>query len=67
MDGQNLLDSFQLNDDTVIDEHIQPQAGIQEQVVVDDRQGQLPRSFQSSSFNFMRQTDLVNTFEQTWP
>jgi len=66
MDWQQNLDSFDLDDQRLVDEHIQTQSRIDSQTFKIDGEQDLTFDQKSPSSYRMRQAFLVNALEQSW-
>ena len=64
MHRQQVIRRFDFNHKTVVNHHVEPQAGIEPQPVVDHRQRNLPTNMPASLLQFMRQAQLVHALEQ---
>ena len=65
MDRENGADGLHLDDDFVVDKHVQPIGGLQVRPVVDDRDRYLASDRVMLTLQFVRQTFLVHRLEQT--
>ena len=64
VDGSELLDGLDLDDDLSVDQKIDPVPGIDQDLIVPNRQVLLAFNVEASFSQLVRQTRLVSRFEQ---
>ena len=55
---------FELQDNRVLDQHVEPLAGIQPNPLIDDRERKLGLGLQSAGFEIVNETDPVRAFQE---
>ncbi len=64
---EHILDRLQFNDDTIVDEQVQPQTGIETKIVIGQRNRELSLNRKAPTFQLVYKARLVNGFKQSWP
>jgi hypothetical protein len=67
MDRQHMFKAFDLKDQNLLDDQVQPVTAVQFHALVLDRKRNLPLESDSSQMKFVAKTFLVGGFQQTRP
>jgi hypothetical protein len=65
MDRQERVNSLEVNDDAVLDKHIEPEPRIQSNAVIHHRQSKLRYYLQSSFLQLMDETSFIHTLQKS--
>ncbi len=63
MQGNEFFNSFQFDDNVIIDQQVQSQIGINILTVIDNWHLDLPSCFQASNFEFVDKARPINRFD----
>ena len=64
MNREDVLDTFQFQDDRVLDDHVDPIAAIKGDILVFDRKGYLALERKATEMKFVTEALFVSRFEQ---
>ncbi len=61
------LNRLQFDDDTIVDQQVQPQTGLETKIVIGHWNRELPLSRKGPTFQLVYKARLITGFKQSWP